>query len=167
MDSIQFIKEQFEHMEWADKKVWQAINKLPQPVTDDRIQKLLYHYHGTQYAFLSVWRKLPISVPDTNNFNLSSFSDWKDKNYCDLKSFLANLKPGDIDQVIELPWEKDIAKKYGKPLSPATLLETMMQVASHSSYHRGQVNARLREIGGEPPLVDFIAWIWMGKPKAG
>ena len=28
----------------------------------------------------------------------------------------------------------------------------------------GQINARLREIGGEPPLVDYIAWIWLGRP---
>ena len=38
------------------------------------------------------------------------------------------------------------------------------QVASHSTYHRGQVNARLREVGGTPPLVDYIAWIWFGRP---
>jgi uncharacterized damage-inducible protein DinB len=40
----------------------------------------------------------------------------------------------------------------------------MIQVATHSTYHRGQVNARLREVGGEPPLVDYIAWIWFGRP---
>ena len=45
-----------------------------------------------------------------------------------------------------------------------TLAETALQVAMHSTYHRGQVNARLRQIGGEPPLVDFIAWIWFGRP---
>jgi hypothetical protein len=28
------------------------------------------------------------------------------------------------------------------------------------------VNARLRELGAEPPLTDFIAWIWFGKPQA-
>jgi hypothetical protein len=31
-------------------------------------------------------------------------------------------------------------------------------------YHRGQVATRLRERGGEPPLTDFIAWIWMHRP---
>ena len=35
---------------------------------------------------------------------------------------------------------------------------------SHSTYHRGQVNARLREIGAEPPLVDYIAWLWFDRP---
>jgi len=39
-------------------------------------------------------------------------------------------------------------------------------VALHSLYHRGQVNARLREVGGTPPLVDYIAWLWFGRPAA-
>ena len=42
----------------------------------------------------------------------------------------------------------------------------MIQVAMHTAYHRGQINTRVRELGGEPKLVDFIAWIWYGKPKA-
>jgi uncharacterized damage-inducible protein DinB len=36
----------------------------------------------------------------------------------------------------------------------------------HSGYHRGQVARRLREHGAEPPLGDFIAWVWMGRPEA-
>jgi len=36
----------------------------------------------------------------------------------------------------------------------------------HSTHHRGQVNARLRELGGEPPLADFIVWLWWGRPAA-
>ncbi len=35
----------------------------------------------------------------------------------------------------------------------------------HSTHHRGQVAARLRELGGEPPLVDFIAWLWWKRPE--
>jgi uncharacterized damage-inducible protein DinB len=58
--------------------------------------------------------------------------------------------------------EKIIGKK---PVNP-TVAETMLQVAMHTTYHRGQLNKRLRELGGEPPLIDFIVWIWLGKPKA-
>ena len=42
----------------------------------------------------------------------------------------------------------------------------MLQIPLHSLYHRGQVNARLREVGGEPPTVDYIAWMWLGRPAA-
>ena len=35
-----------------------------------------------------------------------------------------------------------------------------------SGYHRGQVARRLRELGVEPPLTDFIAWAPMDRPAA-
>ena len=25
---------------------------------------------------------------------------------------------------------------------------------------------RLREVGGTPPLVDYIAWVWFSRPDA-
>jgi uncharacterized damage-inducible protein DinB len=60
--------------------------------------------------------------------------------------------------------------KLGDSLSdlfaPIAWADAMYQVVSHSSYHRGQVNTRIRKIGGEPPLTDFIAWIWRGKPSS-
>jgi uncharacterized damage-inducible protein DinB len=42
--------------------------------------------------------------------------------------------------------------------------ECLLQLALHSAHHRGQVAAWLREAGGEPPLTDFIAWVWMRRP---
>jgi uncharacterized damage-inducible protein DinB len=37
-------------------------------------------------------------------------------------------------------------------------------MSSHSTYHRGQVNSILRQLGAEPPLTDFIAYLWLGRP---
>jgi uncharacterized damage-inducible protein DinB len=34
----------------------------------------------------------------------------------------------------------------------------------HTQHHRGQVCTRLREVGGEPPTVDFIVWLWENRP---
>src|SRR5437773_1363713 len=63
-------------------------------------------------------------------------------------------------------WADQLAVRLGRPPSPVTLAQTMLQVTSHSSHHRGQVNVRLRELGCEPPLIDFITWLWLGKPSA-
>jgi hypothetical protein len=54
----------------------------------------------------------------------------------------------------------------GRDIASPTLAETILQVASHSTYHRGQVNTRLRQLGAEPPLVDYVAWIWFDRPAA-
>ena len=42
---------------------------------------------------------------------------------------------------------------------------TVLQVISHSTHHRAQANTRLRMVGAEPPMVDYIAWLWRGRPK--
>jgi uncharacterized damage-inducible protein DinB len=59
-----------------------------------------------------------------------------------------------------------IVEKFGKAL-PATLGESVFQVITHTAYHRGQISTRIREIGGEPPLIDFLYWVWAGRPAPG
>jgi uncharacterized damage-inducible protein DinB len=63
-----------------------------------------------------------------------------------------------------MPFVAEQEKRLGTKFAEPTLAQTIFQVTSHSTYHRGQVNARLREVGAEPPLVDYIAWVWFGKP---
>ena len=63
------------------------------------------------------------------------------------------------------PWGPMVEAKLGMKCAPTTLRQTLLQVALHSAHHRGQVSARLRELGAEPPPTDFIAWLWLGKPQ--
>jgi uncharacterized damage-inducible protein DinB len=67
---------------------------------------------------------------------------------------------------MELPWAELIEKQIGRAPASITIAETMQQVPLHSLYHCGQINARLREVGGEPPTVDYIVWIWLERPRA-
>jgi uncharacterized damage-inducible protein DinB len=79
---------------------------------------------------------------------------------------LDSLAEESVAQIVALPWGEMVAARIGQTPAASTLAETLQQVTMHSTYHRGQVNARLRELGAEPPLVDFIAWVWLGKPAA-
>jgi uncharacterized damage-inducible protein DinB len=63
-----------------------------------------------------------------------------------------------------MPWVAQYEQQLGRTFDVATVGETACQVVSHSTHHRAQVNGRLRAVGGDPPLVDFIAWIWFGRP---
>jgi uncharacterized damage-inducible protein DinB len=63
-------------------------------------------------------------------------------------------------------WIDLVEKEIGRRPAMTTMGDTMLQVALHTIYHRGQVNMRLREVGGTPPLVDYIAWVWFGRPDA-
>jgi uncharacterized damage-inducible protein DinB len=155
------------HMQWADAEVWKKVLSFPSAENDERIKKLLYHLHQVQYAFYFLWNELPLSIPKPEEFSdLKSIAKWGFEYQQKLDEFLFSSMSDENDKVIQIPWSVFMERKIGKRVIPATLEETMLQVASHSTYHRGQINTRFRELGGEPAMVDFIAWVWLGKPKS-
>jgi uncharacterized damage-inducible protein DinB len=146
MKPLRLLQDLFRHMEWADATVWRSVVSLPAASTDERIKNYLHHIHMVQHAFINVWREQPLH-------QLAG-------------PYLEALSEEDLDSPLVMPWAKYLTKHLGHDPDVTTKGETILQVAEHSTYHRGQVNARLRELGGEPPLVDYIAWIWLGKPVA-
>jgi uncharacterized damage-inducible protein DinB len=156
-----------QHMKWADSEVWKKVLGFPSAENDERIKKLLYHLHQVQYAFYFLWNEMPIEIPKPEIFSdLRSIAKWGFEYQKKLEEFIFSPKFDDKDKVVQIPWSVFIERKIGKKVVPATLEETMLQVASHSTYHRGQINTRFRELGGEPASVDLIVWIWLGKQKA-
>jgi len=154
-------------MTWADTEVWEKVFTFSAAQNDERIKKLLYHLHQVQYAFFSLWNNTPIELPKSETFpDLKSIAKWGFDYHQKLNDFLSSQNELDKDKSIQIPWSVFMERRIGKKVVPATLEETMLQTAMHSTYHRAQVNTRLREIGGEPPSVDFIIWVWLGKPKA-
>ena len=153
------------HMKWADAEVWKKVLPLEAAHNDERIKKLLYHLHQVQYAFYFLWNDLALEIPKPETFSdLKSIAKWGIDYQEKLNTFLSSPKADEKDKVIQIPWSIFMERKIEKKVIPATLEETMLQVASHSTYHRGQINTRFRELGGDPASVDFIAWVWLGKP---
>ena len=89
---------------------------------------------------------------------------WGRSYYSEAVAYLATLNDDQLSRPMPVPWATMVEKRLGRAPETTTIGETALQVALHSTYHRGQVNARLREAGGEPPLVDYIAWVWLGRP---
>jgi uncharacterized damage-inducible protein DinB len=157
----------FDHMEWADATVWRAVRACPEAADDKVLHDRLFHIHATQHAFLKAWRheEFVYSGPDACP-GLDAVLAFAREFYAVAPAYVASLAPDAVDRELVLPWSSFFAKRAGFDAHPSTLGETLLQLPSHSTYHRGQVNIRLRERGATPPLVDFIAWVWAGKPAA-
>ncbi|MCJ7552414.1 MAG: hypothetical protein MUO34_00900 [Ignavibacteriaceae bacterium] len=154
-----------QHMKWADAEVWKKVLRLPASDEDERIKKLFYHLHQVQCAFYYIWNDQPLDIVKLEEFtDLKSIAKWGLDYQTKLDAFLASSQSNDVKKIIDIPWSKFLERRIGRKIVPATLEETMLQVTSHSTYHRAQINARFHELGGEPPMVDFIAWVWFGKP---
>ncbi|HEX2062311.1 MAG TPA: DinB family protein [Thermoanaerobaculia bacterium] len=148
------------HMEWADAEVWRALHATPASLEDEKLMNLVLHLHVVQRAFLNMWTNQ--NVPPEELYakrDSPTLLAWARSYYPAAHAFLDTAEPR-LEEKLEMPWVA------GHNFQMPTVGETMIQVPMHSTYHRGQVNLRLREIGGEPPLVDYIAWLWFGRPAA-
>ncbi len=160
------LQDLFRHMEWADAVVWAEVLRRPETASDGRLRELLYHVHTVQWVYLQLWRGETIGVPEVESFDdLAAVRNWGRGVHRRLPELLGGLEAEALGRTVELPWADQLVERYGK-VEPVSLEETLLQVALHSTYHRGQVTARLRELGGEPPLTDYVAWLWMGRPAA-
>ena len=154
------------HMEWADALTWRSVRDLPSAQTDARLRYLLHHIHIVQLVYMQAWRGDPFRVTELSSYpDLSSLFEWSRPYYAVAREFGESVDESRFDRPIEFPWGEEIKKRFGT-VTPATLAESAWQVFSHTIYHRGQVATRVREIGGEPAVVDFLLWVWQGKPTA-
>jgi uncharacterized damage-inducible protein DinB len=155
-----------EHMEWADALMWKSVHAVPAAPNDERLIALLHHLHLVQWIYLSIWRREMPAITDRKAYeNARAVMDWARPYYAKAAAFIESLDEDALAQAVEFPWADQIAQRYGSA-GAATLLETFAQILLHTTYHRAQVATRVRELGGEPALTDYIAWIWMGRPRA-
>jgi uncharacterized damage-inducible protein DinB len=75
-----------------------------------------------------------------------------------LNKLLQQTDQGRMEEIIEVPWFRPPAK--------ISVRQAFTQAAMHSHYHRGQNATRLRELGGVPPMTDYIVWLKNGQPAA-
>jgi uncharacterized damage-inducible protein DinB len=165
MLTLPLIAELYTHMEWADAHVWRLALATPAAQTDTVLLERLFHIHQTQKAFLQVWQARPLERTQGLRFSsLVELWSWAAPFYREIPGVLSTISPEQLGEPAPLPWVRYFRDRLGREPASPTLGETLFQLTSHTTYHRGQVNLRLRELGAEPPLVDYIAWIWLSRP---
>jgi len=138
-----YLDELYAHQEWADAEHWRAFEAHSPALADKAIGQRLLHIHQVQYAFL--W----ITGPRTSGFAFKKLDDFA--GMADLKEYARQYHTA-----VEAPW-------FNPPVK-LSRRHALTQAAMHSHYHRGQNATRLRELGGVPPMTDFIIWLRNGQP---
>lgn len=166
MDTNELFRDLYLHMEWADALVWSTVLPASSLADDASVRERLYHLHMVQRAFLHIWRGEKTNFSGTEGLRAEDLARWGRAYHLSVRPFLASLSASQLDAPVRLPWAAQIMERFGTGAVDPRLGETVLQVAMHSTHHRGQVNARIRELGTEPPLTDYIAWLWSSRPKA-
>jgi uncharacterized damage-inducible protein DinB len=153
----------YRHQEWADAELWRACESHAGALTDRALWHRLHHIHIVQRFFLAVARgenvhAMKITKPEDYVTPDALKSEAK-HSHRDAASFLDSSEPDALKRAVNIPWFKE-------PPLDLPLEQALLQAALHSHYHRGQNATRLRELGGVPPLTDYIVWLWKGRAAA-
>jgi uncharacterized damage-inducible protein DinB len=166
MNTLQILDEFYRHMAWADAAVWTCVLSNATTGADAGLRERLHHIALVQRSFYWIWTGEPLDYREVATFEDSAaLARWAREHHERLETYITSVSEDRLDEIVKMPWAERLSAQFGT-VHPTTFGETLLQVAWHSTNHRGQVLTKLRELGTEPPLADFIAWIWRGKPGA-
>jgi uncharacterized damage-inducible protein DinB len=153
----------YRHQEWADAELWRACETHPQALADPALWERLHHIHLVQRFFLAVARgddllRVKITKPD-DYATPAALRAHAQTYHTEVMAFLDGADESALKRTVNIPWFND-------PPLHLPVEQGLLQAALHSHYHRAQNVTRLRELGGVPPLTDYIVWLWKGKPEA-
>jgi len=154
------------HMEWADAMIWSTVLGSSEARADLKLQDRLYHIHFTQHAFLQVWRELAADLPAPHTLDIVSLARWARTFHIEARADRSWLTADALGRRAPDTLVSKAEARLGVGAAWPAMSDTVLQVILHSTYHRGQVGTRLRELGCEPPLTEYFVWVWRGKPAA-
>jgi uncharacterized damage-inducible protein DinB len=135
---------------WANKRIIDAMSSLP--VEDERCNWLLSHILAARVAWLERIEGIEDStaVWTTQDFEtcikLNAEIDAKYEN------FLSPLLTDDLQMNI-------FYKNLKKEAFQSTLQDIFIHIFNHSTYHRGQIICRLKELNAKIPATDYILFV--------
>jgi uncharacterized damage-inducible protein DinB len=147
------------HSEWANAVFFNTWDKSPAREHEEMRQRV-GHVVGVQSGFLAVLRGETPGGPPTGP--PASFDELKARaiaSHEGMRAFAKSLDDEGLGRKVRIPWFPD-------PPCVITVPEALVQAAMHTQHHRGQLMTRLKDFGGEPKNVDWIIWLWKGKPQA-
>ncbi len=167
MFTIESLREFQDHMEWADAEVWFAVSNTPRAAGDESIRKKLAHVNGTQRAYLRMWTDQPQQpLHPSDSESLKAVLSWARPYYREARAYLKAADSSTLGAPVPEAFRQRLEQELGPGSVEITLGQTIFDVMNHATHHRGQINSRLRELDGLPPLVDYVAWAWLGRPAA-
>jgi uncharacterized damage-inducible protein DinB len=147
------------HAEWANAVFFHAWGKSPAR-DHEELRRRVGHVVGVQSGFLAVLRgEAPGGPPGGPPPSFDELKIRAEASHEGVRAFVGSLTAESLGGTVRIPWFPD-------PPCVITVAEALVQVAMHTQHHRGQLMTRLKDFGGEPKNVDWIIWLWKGRPAA-
>jgi uncharacterized damage-inducible protein DinB len=146
------LRDLVQHKAWANAALLNAIRSSDAAANDEALRSLLHHIilANRFWLFSCLDRRFAVDDESRVPGSLEAVADL----------FRAT-------HTIEAEWmsrtgESELARRLEGPLIPGggcSIAHAYVQVCMHSQGHRSQCATRLRSLGGQPPVTDFIVWL--------
>jgi uncharacterized damage-inducible protein DinB len=152
------LRDLVQHKAWASAALFTAIRKSDTASGDDALRALLHHIILANRFWLFSCLDRPFAVEQESRMpgQLAGIVDLFRETH-DLEA-----------EWMSAAGESDLSRRLEGPLIPGgscSIAQACMQVCLHSQGHRSQCASRLRSLGGQPPVTDFIVWL-TDRPQA-
>lgn len=145
------------HSAWANAEFLSAW--LASPCRDhEELRRRLHHVLVVQNGFVALLRADPFDgAPPTTPPSSAELADAVSASHDELLALVSSLDESALARTVTVPW-------FTNPPCVITAGQALHQVVLHTHHHRGQLMTRLKDLGGEPRDVDYIIWLWQGRP---
>lgn len=141
----QFLSNLLRYNIWADKAILETIESNQDRV-NSRIVVLVSHLLNAQIFWYSRVLKKEIKIKVWDVYEIGQLREIMNENVDHISFILKNFK---LDDMVE--YKNATGKEFQN-----SILDILFHVFNHGNYHRGQINAELRELDIDPPAIDYI-----------
>jgi len=149
---LDMLQDLVRHKWHANAGMLRAVGQHDVARQDEEIRKLLHHIlQANRYWLLLALQKEFVTADE---MRISGTLD-------DLIGRFRETSFVELDWILQLP-ESDLVRQlraHSLPDRSFSVADAVLQVCLHSHGHRAQCAARLRALGGTPPMMDYIAWV--------
>lgn len=154
------IRSLYAYNEWANARMFSAAAQLDQNVFAEprgnsfsSIRDTLAHIATSEWVWLRRWRgESPSTVPEWGSLERATALMQKLAEIeADRAAFLRELTDDDLER--PLAYRNLKGEDYSQPL-----VDQLMHVVNHSTYHRGQIATLSRQAGFPAPATDLIVF---------
>jgi uncharacterized damage-inducible protein DinB len=166
MFALDVLKDLEAQCEWADSVVLRALLGQESLETDADCLERFRHLLVVQRLYLDLIEGRPVDREATRDLDARALSVFARESHAGWRRVLGGLAASDLDRIVPLPFAERFSQRLGFQVGDATLGDICLQVHTHSTHHRGQICARIRALGAEPPMTDLIFWVLSRRPEA-
>ena len=144
----QYFIKLYQYNAWANNQVMKCL--VSQSVADEKALSIMSHLLAAPFIWLNRIKGLPKSeVKLWETQDLDILQQMADDGAAIWLDFIVNTKSFDRDL--------SYTNYVGSPFV-TNVEQIMIHLVNHSSYHRGQVALRIRQIGLQPVNTDYITY---------